>query len=225
MNKMDGHQYEHECAKLLRKNGFTNIQITKASGDQGIDIIANAFGKKYGIQCKYYTSPVGNFSVQEAYAGARFYNCDIAAVLTNSTFTPAAIELAKKTHVVLWDNNHIDIKYPLINRFIKLLGTFMTLLAILSICSILFFKNILLKPIQLVQSISLLMGGIFNILQSKNVPVGKLAVGCYIFSFVMSFVFCILTKTLKGEAYSFIFLFAALVSYISMKNATKEKCL
>ena len=45
---MDGHEYEYACAQYLKRNGFTKVQVTKASGDQGIDIIATK-GKKYGI--------------------------------------------------------------------------------------------------------------------------------------------------------------------------------
>lgn len=103
-----GHEYEHACAKKLKKQGFTNVQVTKGSGDQGIDVIAHKNGKKYGIQCKYYSSPVGNHAVQEAYAGAKYYGCDYAVVMTNTTFTKSANELAKRIGVQLWENNKID---------------------------------------------------------------------------------------------------------------------
>ena len=105
---MDGHQYEYQCAKILKNKGFSKVQVTKGSGDQGIDVIAYSGGKKYGIQCKYYTSPVGNHAVQEAFAGAKYYNCDVAVVMTNNTFTSAARELAKKTGVLLWENSKVS---------------------------------------------------------------------------------------------------------------------
>ncbi len=100
---MDGLQYENACAEYLKKHGFYNVVVTKASGDQGVDVIAEKAGHKYGIQCKYYTGAVGNKAVQEAYSGAAYYNCDKAVVMTNSTFTKSAIELAKKLGVELWD--------------------------------------------------------------------------------------------------------------------------
>lgn len=100
---MDGYQYEQRCAKYLEENGFSNIKVTPGSGDQGIDIIASKDGKKYGIQCKYYTGSVGNKAVQEAYAGAAFYSCDIAMVITNSTFSSPAIALANRLGVLLQD--------------------------------------------------------------------------------------------------------------------------
>ena len=86
----EGHQYEYRCADRLKRKGFNKVTVTRGSGDQGIDILAYKDGKKYGIQCKYYTSPVSNKAVQEAFAGAKYYGCDVAAVMTNSTFTKSA---------------------------------------------------------------------------------------------------------------------------------------
>lgn len=106
---MDGHEYEYACAQYLKRNGFTKVQVTKARGDQGIDIIATK-GKKYGIQCKYYSGAVGNKAVQEAYAGSKFYGCDVAVVMTNNTFTKSAKELAEKLSVELWENKVIGVE-------------------------------------------------------------------------------------------------------------------
>ena len=98
---MDGYQFEEQCAIILKRKHFSKIEVTKSSGDQGVDIIAYKHRKKYGIQCKYYTYPVGNKAVQEAYAGANFYDCDKVIVMTNTTFTRSAIELAEKLDVEL----------------------------------------------------------------------------------------------------------------------------
>jgi restriction system protein len=98
-----GHEYEYECARYLESKGFINIEVTKGSGDQGIDVIAVKDGKRYGIQCKHYSNSVPNKAVQEAYAGAEFYGCDVAAVMTNSTYTKSAIELAQSIGVELWN--------------------------------------------------------------------------------------------------------------------------
>ena len=70
---MDGHTFEHYCAGLLRRNGFHHVEVTRGSGDQGIDILAWKHRKKYGIQCKCYSYYLGNKAIQEAYAGMKFY--------------------------------------------------------------------------------------------------------------------------------------------------------
>ena len=105
--KLDGLTFEYFCAELLRKNGFRRVEVTKASGDDGIDVIAYKKGRKYGFQCKKYSSPVGNKAVQEVYAGKAIYDCDVAVVITNSTFTAAATETAEKLGVLLWGDTAI----------------------------------------------------------------------------------------------------------------------
>lgn len=107
IDKMDGHQFEYYCAELLRKNGFENVQVTKSSGDQGVDILAEKDDIKYAIQCKCFSSDLGNTSVQEVYAGARIYKCQVGAVLTNRYFTQGAIEAARETGVLLWDRDRL----------------------------------------------------------------------------------------------------------------------
>ena len=104
MDRMNGKDYETWCTQYLRRQGFRHIQTTSASGDQGIDIIAQRNGKTYGIQCKYYSRPVGNAAVQEAFAGMTYYHCDCAAVMTNASFTKSARSLAEETGVELWEH-------------------------------------------------------------------------------------------------------------------------
>lgn len=103
VDDMEGHEFERFCAELLKKNGFKNVRVTSGSGDQGIDVLATKDSISYGIQCKCYSSDVGNKAVQEAIAGRGFYDCHIGAVLTNRFFTQSARELAKKEKILLWD--------------------------------------------------------------------------------------------------------------------------
>lgn len=42
--------------------------------------------------------------MQEVYAGAAYYGCDIAMVITNSTFSKSAVELASRLNVILQEN-------------------------------------------------------------------------------------------------------------------------
>lgn len=104
---MGGEEFEQFCVYLLKRNGFKHLQTTKASGDQGIDIIGRKKRQSVGFQCKRYDGPVGNKAVQEAWSGHTFYKLDQAAVLTNSEFTPAAKELADQLGVMLIDRPHL----------------------------------------------------------------------------------------------------------------------
>lgn len=108
VDSMDGLGFEFFCADLLRANGYSNVEVTKGSGDQGVDIIATKDEIKYAIQCKCYSSDVGNKPIQEVYSGKRIYNCHVGVVLTNSFFTDGAKEAAKATGVLLWDRRKLQ---------------------------------------------------------------------------------------------------------------------
>lgn len=107
IDAMEGHIFEGFCAHLLRENRFSDIAVTKGSGDQGIDIIAYKDGIKYGIQCKCYSSDIGNSAVQEAFSGKTYYKCHVGAVLTNRYFTRSAKELAETNGILLWDRTYL----------------------------------------------------------------------------------------------------------------------
>ncbi len=99
---MTGIQYEYYVANKLQSMGYRNIRVTRGSGDHGADILAiSPDRKKCAIQCKHYAGKVGNKAVQEAHAGASYYKCDRAIVITNSLYTKQAIQDAKMIGVVL----------------------------------------------------------------------------------------------------------------------------
>ena len=105
---MEGHDFEYYCAELLRRRGFQEVEVTRGSGDYGIDILAEKEGVTYAIQCKCYTTPVGVKAVQEAYAGRDYYDRMVGAVLTNQYFTQPAVEAARKLKILLWDRGYLE---------------------------------------------------------------------------------------------------------------------
>ncbi len=105
---MEGHEFEEYCAELLKKCGFEDVEVTRGSGDYGIDILAEKDGVTYAIQCKCYNAPVGVKAVQEAYAGRDYYDRMVGAVLTNQHFTQPAVEAAGKLKILLWDRERLE---------------------------------------------------------------------------------------------------------------------
>jgi restriction system protein len=93
-------EYEQFVAKILRDFGWS-ARLTAATGDQGIDVIAEKKSIKVVIQCKLYSKPVGNAAVQEAIAGKSFERANFAAVVTNAGFTTSAKQLATSSGVIL----------------------------------------------------------------------------------------------------------------------------
>lgn len=90
---MRGTDFEHFLATVLREQGAM-VQLTKTSGDQGVDLVAIIDNRRIAIQAKGYAGSVGNAAVQQVVAGRAMYHCEGCAVITNSYFTPSAIELA-----------------------------------------------------------------------------------------------------------------------------------
>lgn len=101
-NCVNGIEFESLMKSVLEENGFSNDEVTKASGDYGVDIIAYKEQIKYAIQCKKYASAVGVSAIQEVIGSKSMYNCHVAVVLTNNTFTSSAVVLAEKNNVLLW---------------------------------------------------------------------------------------------------------------------------
>ena len=105
---MDGHEFEYFCADLLEQRGFVEVEVTRGSGDYGIDILAEKDGVTYAVQCKRYTAPVGVKAIQEAYAGRDYYDRMVGAVMPNQYFTAPAVEAAKKLKILLWDGGYVE---------------------------------------------------------------------------------------------------------------------
>lgn len=106
--RLTGFEFEEYMAQVLKDNGFRHVEVTVECGDQGVDILAVRNGKTYAIQCKNYVDLVGNKAVQEAYAGAQYYGCDIPVVVCPTDFTIPARELAESTGVELWDGEKLS---------------------------------------------------------------------------------------------------------------------
>ena len=105
---MSGLEFEHYCAGVLENNGFTNVEVTQESGNHCIDILAEKDDITYAIQCKCYSSNIGNAAVQQAHTGKSLYHKDIAVVLTNQYFTQQAQWEAKALGVKLCDRDKLQ---------------------------------------------------------------------------------------------------------------------
>lgn len=107
IDSLSGLDFENFMCEILNKIGFEAV-VTKASGDNGADIIAKDNFKKYAIQCKRYTGRVGFDAVKEVHAAKDIYNCDLGVILTNADdFTKEAIENSRKLNIKLWNRDKI----------------------------------------------------------------------------------------------------------------------
>jgi len=100
LEDLGGLEFESLVADLFEKMGYES-KVTSGSGDQGADVIASNSFEKLAIQTKHYQGKVSNSAVQEAAAAVSYYDADRAVVITTSSFTRSAEELASSNNVEL----------------------------------------------------------------------------------------------------------------------------
>ena len=107
---LDGDKFEALIKRLYEGAGYT-AQLTGRTGDQGGDLVVVRDDVKKVIQAKLRRKmTVGNDAVQQVIAAKGIYNCPVAVVITNSTFTPEAEELARVHGVELVDDKVLRIR-------------------------------------------------------------------------------------------------------------------
>lgn len=104
--ELTGYEFEGYLKNLFTLLGYTVIQ-TSLSGDQGADLIISKDGEKSVVQTKKYAGNVSNGAVQEIVAAKNHYKAQKAIVVTNSSFTKSAIDLALSNEVELWDGSKL----------------------------------------------------------------------------------------------------------------------
>ena len=107
---LDGASFESLLKRLYEGNGYT-AQLTGKTGDQGGDLVVVHDDAKKVIQAKLRRNmTVGNDAVQQVIGAKGVYNCPGAVVITNSTFTPEAEELARVHGVELVDGKLLRLR-------------------------------------------------------------------------------------------------------------------
>ena len=105
---MDGHTFEIEFAGLLRKRGWS-VEVTKASGDGGIDIQGtDDLGESVAIQCKRWKNKVGSPAVRDL-RGAGFGKFNRLIVIGTGGFSKSALAFAEESAIELWDAEHLQV--------------------------------------------------------------------------------------------------------------------
>jgi restriction system protein len=106
IDRMDGLTFEKYLETLFVRLGY-RVERTRYVSDYGADLVTRKDGVKTVIQAKRNRGKVGVKGIQEAVAAKAVYGCTAAMVVTNSTFTRSAVELARVNHVLLWDRERL----------------------------------------------------------------------------------------------------------------------
>lgn len=96
--KMDPCAFERLTQRVLRESGFTDVEVTKRSGDGGIDgygklKINGVISFNIAFQCKRYQGTVGASEIRD-FRGSLTRNIEKGLFVTTGTFSSAAKEEA-----------------------------------------------------------------------------------------------------------------------------------
>ncbi len=105
--KETGIRFEKIMCIILKANGFTSVETTIPSNDDGIDIFAERNHLSFAIQCKCYLNDVDKKAIQEVASGNLKYQKDKAAAVTNRHFNSYARQLAQEVDVELWEREQL----------------------------------------------------------------------------------------------------------------------
>ena len=98
LQNLDPYAFERLAQRLLRECGFSDVQVTKRSGDGGIDgtgklRIQGIFSFNVAFQCKRYKGQVGASAIRD-FRGSLGTNIEKGVLITTGAFTKAAKEEA-----------------------------------------------------------------------------------------------------------------------------------
>lgn len=106
VDKMTGEEFEEFLELHFKKEGY-KIHLTPKTGDYGADLVVKKGREKIVVQAKRWNQNVGVEAVQQAVASIKYYKAHRAMVITNSSFTENARNLAKANNVTLIDRKDI----------------------------------------------------------------------------------------------------------------------
>jgi len=94
LQEMNPYAFEKLAQRLLRECGFSEVEVTKKSGDGGIDgtgklRINGIFSFNVAFQCKRYKKPVGAPAIRD-FRGSLGTNIEKGVLITTSAFTQEA---------------------------------------------------------------------------------------------------------------------------------------
>lgn len=102
---MTSKEYENLVMKAFEGKGYTT-KVPSRTYDYGVNIIAEKDGKSIAIQVRKYNGreELNYRDVLYLFAGARYFDCNSALVVTDGNAMPLAIEVADKLRVKIFEN-------------------------------------------------------------------------------------------------------------------------
>ena len=96
--------FEFFVGEYLRKQGYTNVDVTQGVADWGVDAYCQMDGKKYVVQAKMYgdcKTKVNRRQMMELYGVMHYFDCQGAIMIYNGRIMPDAVDVANKLGIQL----------------------------------------------------------------------------------------------------------------------------
>jgi len=106
VDHLSGEDFEKVLAMCFEREGY-RVKVTPEFGDFGADLVMSKDGVITVVQAKRWNTGVGIEAVQQIVAAKAYYQALDTMVVTNSDYSPAAIELAKVNGVTLWGRREL----------------------------------------------------------------------------------------------------------------------
>lgn len=101
---------EDECEldlnNMFKSLGYEILDIP-TSEYHGVDFILSKNEEKIVVQVKQFDDKITDFSVHEILTAKEHYKADKARIITNSSFSSNAVDLAVRNNVDLWDGKKL----------------------------------------------------------------------------------------------------------------------
>ncbi|MEU9885242.1 restriction endonuclease [Sphaerisporangium sp. NPDC051011] len=109
IDQMNGEQFEHLVAALLRRDGFRKVRVAGRAGDGGVDVVGVApDGRVFAVQCRRWSSNVGSPHVRNLLGAlAHAYSGHTGLLVTSSGYTSAALREAQGAGLAMLDRRDL----------------------------------------------------------------------------------------------------------------------
>ena len=88
--------FERMISRLLTYEGFENVRLVGGSGDNGADVIATKFNKRWLFQAKQWKKPVGLEVIEETLHALAVYNAQIPVIVASHGFDNNAYQMQRQ---------------------------------------------------------------------------------------------------------------------------------
>lgn len=98
--RLSGHAYEKALGNVFQQHGY-EVEVTKGSGDEGIDLILTSKNDRIAVQAKNHIKPVGPAVARDLFGAMMHGNFERGMIVSSGGFTKGVYEFAKGKEIEL----------------------------------------------------------------------------------------------------------------------------